>query len=133
MSIRVLLVEEHKTLREGLYALLKNQFDMEVVGKAENGRTAVHLSKELLPDVVIMDVIMPDLSGFEATRQIIAEAPVVKVIVLSMYSDKQFVTGIFEAGASGYVLKECAFEEVADAIRKVAAGEVYVGTEIADV
>jgi len=131
MSTRILLADDHKIMREGLRSLLAEAFDMEVVAEAEDGRSAVELAKKLSPDVVVMDISMPDLNGVEATRQILKYAPRAKVIALSMHSDRQFVARMLEAGASGYVLKDAAFEELATAIRTVVAGRVHLGPRIA--
>lgn len=130
MSIRIVLADDHKILRAGLRAMIVEQPDMEVVGEAENGRTAVNLTRELSPDVVIMDIGMPDLNGIEATRQIVAEVPSVKVIGLSMYSDRRYVAGLFGAGASGYLLKDIEFEELIEAIQAVVEGQVYVSSGV---
>ncbi len=105
---------------------------MEVVGEAENGRKTVQLVQELLPDVVIMDIAMPDLNGIEATRQIIANTPGVKVIALSMHSDRRFMVEMLNSGASGYLLKDCAFEELINAIRAVVANRIFLSPMIAD-
>jgi DNA-binding NarL/FixJ family response regulator len=133
MSLKIFLADDHKIMRDGLRSLLENQLDMEVVGEAENGRRAVQLVLEKRPDVVIMDIGMPDLNGMEATRQILAALPDVKVIALSMYSDRRFVSGMLEAGASGYLLKACAFEELAGAVGTVVANQTYLSPEIAGV
>lgn len=130
MSIRIVLADDHKILRAGLRAMIVEQPDMEVVGEAENGRTAVNLTRELSPDVVIMDIGMPDLNGIEATRQIVAEVPSVKIIGLSMYSDRRYVAGLFGAGASGYLLKDIEFEELIEAIQAVVEGQVYVSSGV---
>ena len=106
---------------------------MEVIGEVENGRKAVQLVRELLPDVVVMDIAMPDLNGIEATRQISAKAPSVKVVALSMYSDKRFVVEMLRAGATGYLLKDCAFEELTHAIRAVSAKRNYLSPKITDI
>ena len=119
MGIRVLIADDHKIVRDGLRILIDKQKDMEVIGEAQNGRDAVKFTKKLRPDVVIMDVSMPDMNGIEATRQITTENRRVKIIALSMHSDRRFVTGMLEAGASGYLLKDCAFGELANAIRCV--------------
>ena len=132
MSIRVFFADDHQIVREGLRTLLKKQPDMEVVGEAENGRKTVQLVQELLPNVVIMDIAMPDLNGIEATRQIIANTPGVKVIALSMHSDRRFVVGILNAGASGYLLKDCAFEELINAIRAVVANRIFLSPKIVE-
>jgi DNA-binding NarL/FixJ family response regulator len=133
MNIRILLVDDHKITRQGLRLLLEKQQDMEVVGEAEDGRTAVSLVRELVPSVVIMDVSMPDLNGMEATRQIIAQSPDVKIIALSMHSDMLFVTEMLKSGASGYLLKDCAFEELARAIQAVVTGKTYLSPSISGV
>ncbi len=134
MSIRLLLADDHKIVREGLRALVETQPGMEVIGEAENGRSAVRLTKELLPDAVIMDVAMPDLNGIEATRQIVAEVPQVKIIALSVHADRRLVIQLIRAGASGYLLKDCTFEELTDAIRTVVEqNTVYLSPRIADV
>ena len=134
MSIKLLLADDHKIVREGLRALVEKQPGMEVIGEAENGRSAVRLTKELLPDAVIMDVAMPDLNGIEATRQIVAEVPNVKVIALSVHADRRLVIQLIRAGASGYLLKDCTFEELTDAVRTVVEqNTVYLSPRIADV
>ena len=133
MSIRILLADDHKITRQGLRSLLDKEFDMEVVAEAEQGRTAVRLVRELSPQVVIMDVTMPDLNGVEAARQIVSEFPDVKIIALSMHSDSLFVTEMLRSGASGYLLKDCAFEELARAIRTVVAGRTYLSPSISGV
>ena len=133
MSIRILLADDHKIIRDGLRTLIENQSHMEVVGEAENGRKAVEMTLELVPDVVVMDVTMADLNGIEATRQIHKEQPSAKVIALSMHSDRRFVKGMLEAGASGYLLKDCAFEELARAIHTVISNETYLSPGITDI
>jgi len=133
MSIKIILADDHKIIREGLRNLLEKQIDMEVVAEAENGRTAVQMAQELKPNVVIMDIAMPDLNGIEATRQIIAEVPSVKVIALSMHSNKQFVVEILKAGASGYLLKDCAFEELVRAVHVVVSNQTYLSPQIANI
>lgn len=133
MRIRVLLADDHKIVRDGLRALIEQQADIAVVAEAEDGRTAVGLVQDLSPDVVVMDIGMPDLNGIEATRQIIAKTSDVKVIALSMHSDRRFVAGMLGAGASGYLLKDSAFEELADAIRLVFADQTYLSPGITGV
>ena len=133
MSTKILLADDHKITRQGLRSLLDKQLDMEVVAEAEDGREAVRLARELHPDVVIMDVSMPDLNGMAATRQIIGESKNVKIIALSMHSDTLFVSEMLKSGASGYLLKDCAFEELREAIRTVTAGKVYLSPGISDV
>jgi two-component system response regulator NreC len=130
MPIRILIADDHKIVREGLTALLRQHPHMEVVGEAENGRQAVQLAASLQPQVVIIDIGMPELNGIEATRQIVAESPGTKVIALSMHSDKRFVKGMLKAGAAGYLLKYCASEELVNAIQMVMANRVYLSHDI---
>ena len=132
MSTRIILADDHGIMREGLRALLEKQPGIEVIAEAENGRTTVELSRELKPDVVIIDIAMPDLNGIEATRQIVAESPGVKVIALSMHSDRKFVREMLSAGASGYMLKDSAFEELDKAISTVNDNQTYLSPGIAD-
>ena len=131
--IRILLVDDHKIVRTGLRSLIDNQSGMMVVAEADDGRSAMQLIRELRPDVVIMDVAMPDLNGMEATRQLVADYPEVRVIALSMHSDRRFVTGMLEAGAAGYLLKDCAFEELTSAIRAVVRKQAYISPGVASV
>ena len=133
MSIKILLADDHKIVSECLRPLLNKQPDMRVVGEAENGRMAVKLAQQLNPNIVIMDIAMPDLNGIEATRQIIARCPGVKIITLSMNSDKRYVTGVLNAGASGYLTKSCSFEELVSAIRVVAANKKYLSPDISGI
>lgn len=133
MDIRVILADDHKIVRDGLRTLLEKQPEINVVAEAEDGRATVQLAKKLSPEVVIMDVAMPDLNGIEATRQIIAEQPNVKVIALSMHSDRRFVSEMLRAGASAYLMKDCAFEELATAIRTVVENKVYLSPGIAGI
>jgi two-component system response regulator NreC len=130
---KILIADDHRILREGLRSLIDVLPNMEVIGEADNGREAVQIAAEKRPDVVIMDVNMPDLNGIEATRQLLKEPHAVKVIGLSMYSDKRFVTGLLKAGASGYILKSGAFEELTKAIDTVMAGDVYLSPKVAGV
>jgi len=133
MGITILLVDDHKIVFESLQSLLDEQPDMRVVGWAENGRDAVAKVKELEPAVVIMDVAMPGLNGIEATQQITRHYPETKIIALSMHAEKQFVTGILSAGASGYLTKNCSSDELVNAIRSVAANKKYLSPDIAGV
>jgi len=133
MSIRILLADDHKIVRDGLRTLIGKEAGMEVIGEAENGRKALKMAEKIRPNVVIMDVTMPDMNGIEAARKIVTEVPGVKVIALSMHSDRRFVLGMLEAGASGYLMKDCAFDELAKAVRSVATGQTYLSPSIADV
>jgi len=133
MSIKVLLVDDHAIIREGLRSLLEKQPEVEVIADTYDGRIALDLVRELLPNIVIMDISMPGLNGIEATRQIIAEFPDVKVIALSIHSKRRFVADMLSAGATGYILKECLFDELIQAIKAVAAGGRYLSPRITDV
>jgi DNA-binding NarL/FixJ family response regulator len=113
--------------------MLEKEHGIEVVGEAENGRIALRMARELIPDVIIMYVAMHDLNGIEATRQIVAEFSTVKVIALSMHADRRFVLNMLKAGAKGYMLKDCAFKDLAKAIRVVVANKTYLSSEIADI
>lgn len=130
MTARILLADDHKILREGLRVLLESQNGLRIVGEADNGRAAVQLAVQLKPDVVIMDVGMPELNGIDATRQIVRQCPRTRVIALSMHSDGQFVTGMLKAGAAGYLLKDSAFEELHDAVQTVLQGKVYLSPSV---
>ncbi|MFH1137847.1 MAG: response regulator transcription factor [Pseudomonadota bacterium] len=130
MKLKIVIADDHIIVREGIKNLIDREPDMEVVGEADNGRQAVDLTHQLNPDVVIMDVSMPVLNGVEATRIIKAELPRVKVLALTMHKQKQFVDEILKAGASGYFPKECAYEEMAGAIRAVAEGGTYLSPEV---
>ncbi len=133
MAIRILIADDHKIVCDGLKALLEAQPDMEIVAQADNGREAVKLARKQKPDMVIMDVAMPDLNGLEAVRQILSSNPHIKVIALSMHADKRYVTGMLSSGASGYILKHCAFEELVHAIRVVLSNQVYLSPTIAGI
>lgn len=130
MSIQILLADDHKIIRDGLHSLISGEEDMEVVAEAENGRDAVALVKQHAPDIVVMDINMPDLNGIDATKIILEEAPETKVIALSIHSTSRFVSGMLKAGASGYLIKHCAFEELAKAIRMVVSGKPYLSSQI---
>jgi two-component system response regulator NreC len=133
LTIRILIADDHKIVCDGLKALLEAQPEMEIVAQAANGREAVKLAQKQKPDMVIMDVAMPDLNGLEAVRQILSAHPYIKVIALSMHADRQYVTGMLSAGASGYILKHCAFEELVHAIHIVLSDQVYLSPAIAGI
>lgn len=130
MTTRILLADDHRIIREGLRTLLQRQPDIEVVGEAEDGIAAVSLTQTLRPHLVIMDIGMPRLNGIEATRQILARLKGVKIIVLSMHSDKTYIHEMLKLGASGYLLKDCAFEELIHAIEAVSADHVYLSQAV---
>jgi DNA-binding NarL/FixJ family response regulator len=132
MGIKILLADDHKLMREGLRALIKEQPNMNVVAEAEDGRTAVQLATKFTPDIIIMDISMPGLNGIEATRQIVASSASSKVIALSMHTGRRMILEILHAGAAGYLLKDCAFEEIIHAIRVVASNCTYLSPKITD-
>jgi DNA-binding NarL/FixJ family response regulator len=132
-TISILLADDHKILRSGMRGLLESEPNIKVVAEAEDGRTAVQLSRDLTPDVIFMDISMHDMNGMEATRQIMSHSPKAKVIILSMHSGQKFVAEVFKAGASGYLLKDCDFSEILSAIRAVISGETYLCPQIATV
>ena len=125
MTIRILLADHHAHLRRSMHALIDRQSGMEVVAETHNARAAVWLTADLKPDVAIIDISMPDLHGADALRQLRAGAPQVRLLVLSMHSNPEFMEGMLAAGASGYLLKDHAFEELARAVQTVAAGRIY--------
>jgi len=127
MSIRVLLADDHEIVAQAVAALLNARTDLEVVGIAASGREAVELAAALRPDVVVMDVVMPDLSGMEATQQILSRLPEARVLALSAYGNMEFVEGMMRSGASGYLLKHRASDELTEAIRAVHSGGTYPG------
>jgi len=130
VSIRIVLADDHAIVRDGLRSLLEQQADMRVVAEAADGLEAVRVAGDTQPDVVVMDASMPSLNGIEATRRIRAQYPNVRVICLSIHSESQFVSAMLEAGASGYLLKDCAIEELIRAIRTVLADQVYISPGI---
>lgn len=126
MKTRILLADDHEILLDGLRALLEKEPDFEVIGAARDGREAVEKSHSLMPDVVVMDISMPGLNGIDATRQITARRPEVKVLCLSAHAEPRFVEAMLEANASGYLLKDYSHESLVRAIRHVIADEVYI-------
>ena len=133
MSIRIVLADDHRILREGLAAMLAREPGFELVGQAEDGHAAVRRVRELQPDVLVSDVSMPGLNGIEAVRRIHADHPAVRAVCLSMHNDSRMVMGMLDAGAAAYVLKDTCFEELASAIRKVMAGQVYLSADLVGV
>jgi len=133
MTIRILIADDHGVVAEGLKHLIDAQQDMEVIAIVADGREAVRVAKETTPDVVLMDLSMPELNGADATRAILGERAECKVIVLSMYAEREYVRRALKAGAAGYVVKRSAAKEVVDAIRAVNAGQRYLSPRVADV
>jgi DNA-binding NarL/FixJ family response regulator len=129
-NIKVLLADDHTVVRQGLRSLLAIEEDIEIVGEAESGRQAVQMAKQLLPDVVVMDIAMPSLNGLEATRQITKELPATKVLVLSSYSDDEYVQRLTEAGAVGYLIKQSAANDLLKAIRETQKGNAFFSPSI---
>jgi DNA-binding NarL/FixJ family response regulator len=132
-SIRLLLVDDHKIMRDGLRSLLSEEEGLEVVGEAKEGRQAVQMARRLRPDLVLMDLSMPDLNGIEATRQILEAGEGCRVLALSMHRDPRFVAGVLEAGAHGYLVKDCDASELLGAISMVYQGRTYLSPEVTDV
>ena len=131
--IRILLADDHQIVRDGLRSMLSKVTDIEVVGEAEDGRSAVAMCQKLSPDVVVMDIGMKELNGIEATRQVVSLCKGTRVIALSMHSDRQYVSEMLRAGASAYLLKDSAFEELIAAVRAVAQGRVYLAQDVTGV
>lgn len=130
-KIRILLADDHRMVRKGFRLILESEDDLEVVGEAGDGRQAVEMALSLKPDVVVMDVTMPDWNGIEATRQLRTQAPNIKVLALSVHRDGVYVREIVRAGAEGYILKESADTELLTAVREVADGNSYLSPEVA--
>jgi len=132
MSIRLILVDDHKIVRTGLKSLLEDQPNLNVVGEAEDGHQAIRLASRLSPDLVIMDITMPGLNGIEATRRMVREVKGLGVIALSMHRDTHYLVDMLEAGAKGYLLKDCDFDELILAIRTVSKGGTYLSPAVSD-
>lgn len=131
--IKTLIADDHRIVREGIRTLLSNESDIEVIAQAENGRDAVKLALKLQPDITIMDIGMPELNGIEAIIQIRRKMPNIRIIVLSMHSEHEFIWKTFKAGAFAYLLKDCAAQELVTAIRRVNSGKKYISEDISDV
>ena len=129
-TIKVLIADDHAIVRKGIGFILGQEWDIEVVGEAEDGREAISLTQEIKPDIVLMDISMPRLNGLEATRRIKKALPEIKVIVLSMYNDEEYVFKILKAGSSGYVLKQSAPRELITAIHEVYKGNSFLSPPI---
>ena len=132
MSLKILLVDDHTIVREGLRALIEKEDGMEVVAEAENGTSALKQALVCVPDLVLMDISMPQMNGIEATRRIVAGNPLIRILALSMETDRRFVVEVLKSGATGYLLKDAAFSELALAIRSVSAGETYISHRISE-
>ncbi len=131
MTVEIVVVDDHKIVQDGLCSLIEGLNGYTVTGRADNGRDAIAIALRLAPDIVIMDLSMPEMNGIDATSSIIREMPDCKVIILSMYSDKRFIIGALQAGASGFLLKECAFGELSQALEAVGNNQTYLSPKIA--
>ena len=131
MPIKILLTDDHKILREGLKKLLLERDDMEIVGEANDGREAVNIAQQLLPDIVVMDISMPNLNGIEASKIMLKNNPLIKIIILTINSDKRYLESALKAGVRGYLLKDCAFDELITAIKCVNFNKTYISPDIA--
>jgi DNA-binding NarL/FixJ family response regulator len=130
MEIRILVADNHRIVREAICSRLSREPGLDIVGEAEDGRIAIQLARELNPDVIIMETSMPNLNGIEATRQIINEQPDVKIVALSAHWDRRSVCEMLKAGASGYLPKRCAFQELVSAIQNVVSNRTYLSSHI---
>lgn len=131
-AIRVLIVDDHALVRSGIRRLLQDVEDIEIAGEAENGEDAIKLVRENMPDVILLDVKMPGIGGLEAIRRILRITPTVKIIAVTAFNDDPYPSRILQAGAAGYLTKECGFEEMIHAIRKVNRGQRHISPEIAE-
>ncbi len=130
VALKIMLVDNHRVMREGLRILIDSETDMKVIAEAGNGREALFISTKHRPDIILMDVMMPDMNGIEAARRIRSQFENVRILALSMYDDRHYVAEMLRAGASGYLLKDCAFRELSRAIRTVAEGKFYLSPSI---
>jgi two-component system response regulator NreC len=133
MKIKILLAEDHKILRAGIKNLLQNEKEITLIGEADNGIDALKMAMELKPDIVLMDIGMPGLNGIEVTKHIYENTDTIKVIALSMHTEREFVIGMFKAGATGYLLKDCSYDELIEAINSVYENKNYISREISDI
>lgn len=130
MSISVLIVDDHQLMRQGLVALLEEQDDLDVVGEADSGRAAVELARQHKPDVIVLDIDMKDLNGIDAAKQILSSHPDIRILALTMHSDQQYITGMLDAGAMGFLPKDSAFEELTRGIHSLARGDMYLSPTV---
>jgi DNA-binding NarL/FixJ family response regulator len=133
MAIKILTADGHGILRQGISSLIKERADMQVVGEADSGPAAVEMARNLRPDIVVIDVVMSGLNGIEATRQIKNEFPEIKILALTVHMEREIVLDMIKAGASGYMLKDCVFEDLINAIKTLVAGQSYLSPQIASV
>ena len=133
MSVSIMLVDDHRLFIDGLISIIEQISDIDVAATATSGREAVRIASANCPDIILMDISMPDLNGIEATRQILSRCPDTKIVMLSMHSDRRFVIESFKAGAIGFLLKESASDELLKSLEAIIAGEVYLSSKIAGV
>lgn len=133
MSIKIVIADDHQLFREGIAKLLSNAPEIEVVAQAENGEEAVEKVRDYSPDMILMDIGMPKLNGIEATRLIAIEFPEVKILVLSMHTEKEYIKDILDAGASGYLLKMCTYTQLIEGIKSVAEGRKYLSEQVTEI
>ncbi|MCW8870977.1 MAG: response regulator [Proteobacteria bacterium] len=131
MKIKLLLVDDHDIVRTGIKMVIEKMADIKIIGEATNGQQAIDMAQDLKPDVVLMDINMPRISGLEATRRIAQSDPYIRIIILTIHAQNPYPKQLLDAGATGYLTKGCAAEELESAIRQVYAGQRYVGTDIA--
>lgn len=132
MKVQILLADDHKVVRDGLQSVLEKQTEFEVIGVAGDGRETIEMAKRIQPDIIVMDISMPNVGGIEATLQIKATCPAVKILALSVHSQGAIVAQMIRAGASGYVPKTCAAKELIEAIRTIMHGHTYISLEVMD-
>jgi DNA-binding NarL/FixJ family response regulator len=133
MKIKILLVDDHEIILDGIRIMIESTDNMKVVGVAKDGRSAVQQNRDLKPDVVVMDISMPNLNGIEASKQILSQNPQCKIIILSMHNDQKYINQALNAGVAGYLLKQGAFEELKTAIKTVMQDKVYLSSEIQNI
>jgi len=131
--IKIIIADDHQLFREGLVNLLSQASDIEIVAHAEDGRAALNKARKFIPDIVLMDIGMPKMNGVRATEILHQELPDIKVIALSMHSDKQYIKGMLEAGAYGYLFKNCTYDQLTEAIKTVSTGKKYLSDKITEV
>ena len=133
MSIKVIVADDHQLFREGLVNMLSDSSEIEIVAQAENGKDAIAKANKFYPDVVLMDIGMPVMNGVEATAHLMKHYPDIKIIALSMHADKHYIKGMLEAGAFGYLFKNCSYHQLIEAINTVYSGKKYLSDEITEV
>lgn len=132
MSIRIILVDDHLLVRQGIRALLTDQPDIDIVGEASDGETAIQLVKELQPDLIVLDIELPDIDGIDVAPRVLTVSPSTKILALSMHSEKRYVSEALAAGASGYLLKDEDIEELVSAIKTIVSGELYLSSKLVE-